>query len=72
MKPGGTLPALRNTCGLSQRELGHIAGCSTSHLCQVERGTRRMSAEKLQRIISHFRLSAPIREMVREEYGPRK
>ena len=43
--------------GLTQKQFGDIAGVSESFISYIEKGTKKMHAKNLIKIVKHFNLS---------------
>lgn len=68
--PGKNIRRLRLSRGLSQRELARRAGCTGSHINQVERGRVSPSLKRLRRIANI--LEVPVAELLAGERGGEK
>lgn len=54
---GEQIKVIRNSKGLTQEQLGHLADLHPSHMGQIERGERSASVDTLEKLVNAFNIS---------------
>jgi transcriptional regulator with XRE-family HTH domain len=54
---GAALRSFRRLSGISQEELGDLAGLHRTYICDIERGSRNVSLENIERLALALKIS---------------